>query len=110
MSVEVRAASKADFGALIQLNLVVQSLHAELYPGDFKREVDQSAVLTFFAARLADPKSVIAIAEADCVPAGYVWLEVQTRPETRLHLLDPASMCTTSRLRRKLDAVELPPL
>ena len=84
MSVEVRAASEADFGALIQLNQVVQSLHAELYPGDFKREVDQSAVTTFFAARLADPKSAIAIAEADCVPVGYVWFEVQARPETPL--------------------------
>ena len=72
MPVEVRVASEADFAALIQLNQVVQSLHAELYPGDFKREVDLSAVTMFFAARLADPKSVIAIAEIDCVPVGYV--------------------------------------
>jgi len=84
MSVEVRAASETDFAALIRLNQVVQRLHAELYPGDFKREVDPSAMMTFFAARLADPKSAIGIAKADCVPVGYVWFEVQARPETSL--------------------------
>ena len=82
MPVEVRVASEADFAALIRLNQIVQNLHAELYPGDFKQEVDQSAVTTFFAARLADPKCAIAIAEADCMPVGYVWFEVQARPET----------------------------
>src|SRR5208282_6148765 len=82
MSVEVRAALEVDLDALIQLNRVVQSLHAALYPGDFTQEVDPSAVRTFFAARLASPKSAIVIAEADRVPVGYVWLEVQVRPET----------------------------
>jgi hypothetical protein len=47
MSVEVRAASEADCAALIRLNQVVQRLHAELYPGDFEREVDPSATMTF---------------------------------------------------------------
>jgi ribosomal protein S18 acetylase RimI-like enzyme len=82
MSVEVRAASEADFDALIQLNRVVQSLHAALYPGDFKSVPDPSAVREFFAARLAGSKSAIGIAEADHVPVGYVWFEVQVRPET----------------------------
>ena len=36
----------------------------------------------FFAARLASPTSVIGIAQADRVPVGYVWFEVQARPET----------------------------
>ena len=81
MSVEVRAASEADCAALIRLNQAVQRHHAELYPGDFKREVDPSAIMTFFAARLADPRSAIGIAETDCAPVGYVWFEVQARPE-----------------------------
>ena len=46
MSVEVRAASEADCAALIRLNQAVQRHHAELYPGDFKREVDPSAIMT----------------------------------------------------------------
>ena len=82
MSVEVRAALEVDLDALIQLNHVVQSLHAVLYPGDFTQMVDPCAVRSFFAARLAGPKSAIGIAEADRVPVGYVWFEVQARPET----------------------------
>ena len=53
MSVEVRAASEADLDALIQLNRLVQNLHAALYPGDFKSVAEPSAVREFFAARLA---------------------------------------------------------
>ncbi len=82
MSMEVRAASEADFDALVQLNQVVQSLHATLYPGDFKQVADPSAVRAFFASRLAAPKSGIGIAEADGAPIGYVCFEVQAQPET----------------------------
>ena len=82
MSVQVRAALNVDLDALIQLNRVVQSLHVALYPGDFTQMVDPCAVRSFFAARLAGPKSAIGIAEADRVPVGYVWFEVQARPET----------------------------
>jgi ribosomal protein S18 acetylase RimI-like enzyme len=82
MSVEVRAASEADLDALIQLNRVVQNLHAALYPGDFKSVAEPYAVREFFAARVAGLKSAIGIAEVDRVPVGYVWFEVQARPET----------------------------
>ena len=83
MTMEVRAASEADFDALVQLNQVVQRLHAALYPSDFKQEVDPCAVRAFFASRLAAPKNGIGIAtEAYGVPIGYVWFEVQAQPET----------------------------
>ena len=82
MTMEVRAASEADFDALVQLNRVVQRLHAALYPSDFKQEIDPCAVRAFFASRLAAPKSGIGIAEAYGVPIGYVWFEVQAQPET----------------------------
>ena len=68
MSVGVRAALDVDLDALIQLNRVVQSLHAALYPGDFTPVVEPSAVRAFFAARLASPTSAIGIAQADRVP------------------------------------------
>ena len=82
MTMEVRAASEADFDALVQPNQVVQRLHAALYPSDFKQEVDPCAVRAFFASRLAAPKNGIGIAEAYGVPIGYVWFEVQAQPET----------------------------
>ena len=81
MSVVVRAASEADFDALISLNQVVQSLHAALYPRDFKPTIDRSAAKALFAARLAAPESGIGIAEVNRTAVGYVWFEVQARPE-----------------------------
>ena len=82
MAVNVRTASVADLVLLIRLNQVVQNVHAVLYPEDFKEVADPSAVGTFFAERLVDPKCAIGIAEADDVPVGYVWFELQLRPET----------------------------
>ena len=86
MSAEVRAALAADLDALMQLNEVVQSLHADLYPGDFTRAVDPSALSAYFAARLANAQSAIGIAEADRVPVGYVSFDVQARPATPFSL------------------------
>ena len=82
MTLEVRAASDANLDALVRLNWAVQTWHAAQYPDDFKRAADPSAVKAFFALRLDDPKSAIGIAEADRLPVGYVWSEVQPRPET----------------------------
>ena len=82
MAVNVRTASAADLSVLIRLNQIVQNLHAALYPEDFKEVADPSAVEAFFAERLIDPKCAIGIAEADGVPVGYVWFELQVRPET----------------------------
>jgi ribosomal protein S18 acetylase RimI-like enzyme len=74
----VRPASKADIDALVRLNDAVQSLHAELYPDQFKQRLDPAALRAFFAAHL----SAIALAELDGAPVGYVWREAQSRPET----------------------------
>ena len=82
MSVVARAASDADFDTLIWLNQIVQSIHAALYSSDFKPVIDPLAVRTLFARRLAAPEHVVGIAEADRVPVGYVWFEIQARPET----------------------------
>jgi ribosomal protein S18 acetylase RimI-like enzyme len=82
MAVNVRNASVTDLGVIIWLNQVVQNLHAALYPEDFKEVADPSAVGVFFAGRLTDPNCALGIAEADGVPVGYVWFELQVRPET----------------------------
>ncbi|MER8874838.1 hypothetical protein NKI04_34395 [Mesorhizobium sp. M0814] len=89
MSVEVQAASEEDLDVLIRLNLVVQDLHAALYLDDFKQATDPLSVRRFFAARLAGPKRKIGIARANHVPVGYVWFEVQARPETPFTLPRP---------------------
>lgn len=89
MSFDVRDASHADINTLIWLNEVVQSLHAALYPDAFKRLADPPAARAFFAERLADPKSSIAIVETDRAPVGYVWFEIQERPETPFTVPQP---------------------
>ena len=74
----VRTAIEADLDTLARLNQIVQSVHAELYPDDFHATADVNGVKALFAPRLAN----IAIAEIDGEAVGYIWCEVQTRPES----------------------------
>jgi ribosomal protein S18 acetylase RimI-like enzyme len=82
MGVSVRPALTADLDSLVEMNRVVQGLHAELYPTDFKAVVDPSAVKAFLASRLAAHDPIVALAEADQMPAGYMLAQLQPRPET----------------------------
>ena len=76
----------ADASLLALLNRDVQRLHAALEPGVFKPHADDEEVAAFFAARLALPEHHMRIAEAAEGPKGYIWFEVQERPETPLKL------------------------
>ena len=82
MPIVVRRAMETDVGTLVQLNRVVQALHVRLYPNDFKHAVEKPDAKEFFLERLKDPGCVIAIAELDLLPVGYVWFDLQSRPET----------------------------
>ena len=82
MSADVRAAQEAHLEALIQLNQVVQSVHAALYPGDFTQVLDPSAVGAYFAPRLAGPNTAVGLAEAEHRPVGCVSIEMEVRGET----------------------------
>ena len=82
MSIVVRRAEAGDVGTLIQLNETVQHLHAGLYPDDFKHTVAKPEAASFFLERLNTPDCILAIAEIDLAPAGYVWFDRQSRPET----------------------------
>ena len=82
MATTVRLASAADIDALLALNAAVQSLHAALYPEDFKRAADTEDARAKFAAWLASPDVRIAVAEAEGAPVGYVYFETQTLAET----------------------------
>ncbi len=76
MTIVVRIATAADLDTLAQLNQVVQSVHAELYPDDFRANVDAEGLKALLAPRLAN----VIIAEVDGRPVGYIWFEMQTRP------------------------------
>jgi ribosomal protein S18 acetylase RimI-like enzyme len=76
MTIVVRIATAADLDILAQLNQVVQKVHAELYPDDFRTTVDAEGLKALLTPRLAN----VIIAEVDDKPAGYIWFEMQTRP------------------------------
>jgi ribosomal protein S18 acetylase RimI-like enzyme len=82
MPIVVRRATGEDAGTLVQLNRTVQDLHVRLYPGDFKQVVTELDAAVFFSGRLRTPDCVFGIAEVDLAPVGYVWFDLQSRPET----------------------------
>ncbi len=82
MSVEVRLATPAAAALLVRLNRTVQVVHAAKYPDDFVASVDPQEAMGFFAGVLADPASVVGIAEYEGEIAGYVWAELRRRPAT----------------------------
>jgi diamine N-acetyltransferase len=85
-TIVVRIATEADLDTLAQLNQVVQSVHAGLYPDDFHATVDADGLKSLLGPRLAD----IAIAEVDGRPVGYIWFEEQTRTA---NAFSPPSRC-----------------
>jgi GNAT superfamily N-acetyltransferase len=86
MTISVRVASAADIDDIVRLNRDVQQLHAELEPSFFKSNVDYEEVGAFFAAKLALWENHIRLADSGDGPTGYLWFEVQDRPETPLTL------------------------
>jgi GNAT superfamily N-acetyltransferase len=78
MTVSVRPASSADIGAIVSLCEEVQQLHVNLEPPD--------EISAFFTAKLSIAGHEIRLAEIDGLPAGYIWFEVQDRPETPFQL------------------------
>jgi ribosomal protein S18 acetylase RimI-like enzyme len=86
MTISVRVASAADVDDIVRLNRDVQQLHAGLEPSFFKSNLESEKVAAFFAAKLALPENHIRLAAIGEGPNGYVWFEVQDRPETPLTL------------------------
>ncbi|MEQ7156447.1 GNAT family N-acetyltransferase [Brevundimonas aurifodinae] len=78
----MRSAKTSDLEALIDLNAVVQSLHATLEPAQFLTQADRDGVAALFSATLEKEPDAILVAEIDGALVGYVWLEVQERPAT----------------------------
>jgi ribosomal protein S18 acetylase RimI-like enzyme len=84
MTISVQVALAADIDDIVRLNRAVQLLHVELEPAFFKSDFDNEKVASFFAAKLALPENHVRLADSGDGPNGYVWFEVQDRPETPL--------------------------
>lgn len=82
VTVSVRVAREGDVDDLIALNRDVQQLHAELEPTFFKAELHRDEIGAFLACKLDSPGHHIRLAEIERRPCGYVWFEMQERPET----------------------------
>jgi diamine N-acetyltransferase len=82
MAVIVRNAVDADLDPLISLNAQVQSLHAQVYPADFKSLTDEAEVRDFFASVMRQTDHTILLAQIDGAVVGYAWIEIQDRPQT----------------------------
>ena len=76
----LRDATAADLQSLVELNAHVQSLHAAAHPSLFKASPDPTEARTAFAALLAKPGALWALATED-EPAGYLYAEMQERAE-----------------------------
>jgi GNAT superfamily N-acetyltransferase len=82
METSVRRASISDLEVIVELNRVVQRVHALLEPTFFKAVTRDGEIAAFFADRLASEDNYIALAYREGRPVGYVWFEKQVRRET----------------------------
>jgi GNAT superfamily N-acetyltransferase len=64
-----------------RLNLIVQALHAQTHPEQFKSEVSSSALEQEFSVVLADPNHYIFIALTSSQVIGYAWCFYHERAE-----------------------------
>jgi ribosomal protein S18 acetylase RimI-like enzyme len=90
VNVVIRRATLADLDVLVALNEVVQKLHAELEPGNFKSVIDKEEVKAFFADRVSNADCEISLAEVGDRPVGYIRFDKQERDETPFR---PAQRC-----------------
>jgi ribosomal protein S18 acetylase RimI-like enzyme len=85
MTVQIRPASDRDTSAIALLNEEVQQLHAEIAPTVFRTGMSHREVSAFFADKLSAAGHNLRLAERDGIAVGYIWFEVQNRPETLFH-------------------------
>ena len=81
---EVKVAENEDVDDLVSLNRDVQSLHAALYPNDFRPHADPAALRHLLVNVIADKMHKVGVHPGPTGAKGYVWIELQDRPETAL--------------------------
>ena len=81
MKIKVRKAGPTDADAISILNREVQSKHVRTLPWLFKEEgLAPDAVAAF----LNGERNLVFLASTDSVPAGYIYAELRSFPETSL--------------------------
>jgi ribosomal protein S18 acetylase RimI-like enzyme len=88
MRIAVRKATQADAETLSSLNSDVQTIHWSALPAQFKPPGPDTFPSTATGALLAQPDSLVFIAEIDSLPVGYAYAEVIHRPETSFRYAD----------------------
>jgi diamine N-acetyltransferase len=78
---KIRRATLSDLPALVSLNSEVQALHAEAFPGRFRRGAPVDAVARAFRAMIEAPSSYWLVAEAE-EPMGFLSAEFRERDES----------------------------
>jgi ribosomal protein S18 acetylase RimI-like enzyme len=78
-SLQIRSASHDDVSALVQLNAVVQSLHATLYP-DLFLSPSEATARAYFEEVVAGAGNRVRIAKLGDVDVGYVVWRYERRP------------------------------
>lgn len=90
---------------LVRLASQAQALHAQISSGDFKSVVDEDELRDLFCALIDRADSHVAVAEIGEKTEGFIWADVQNRPETALTYpiteLFLQQICIDERYRRK---------
>ncbi|MDX1612847.1 MAG: GNAT family N-acetyltransferase [Candidatus Promineifilaceae bacterium] len=73
---DIRPGTNADIPSLIDLNRVVQQLHAAAEPDYFKPSGNETELAAFFQEQLAKPAVHIFLAEVAEQPVGYLFATV----------------------------------
>lgn len=82
--ISIGPARLSHLGDLVRLALQAQTLHAQIAPADFKALPDEDELRDLFCTLIDRQDTYVAIAETGERTAGFIWFEVQNRPETAL--------------------------
>lgn len=100
----IRNASVTDLDAIVALSIFVQRLHADALPDLFKAPTDSQQTRDAFRNFLADPTSVMLVAE-EAQLVGHLWAQFQNRPDgwtlSAQRLLHVQHMVVAPQYRRK---------
>ncbi len=88
MPVAIRKANTADAEILSSLNVDVQAIHWTALPSQFRPPGPNTFPPAAAAALVAQPGSLVFVAEVDSLGVGYAYAEVIHRPETSFRYAD----------------------
>ena len=77
-------ATENEAADMLLLNSFVHEMHVDTYPEIFKPAVNNCETIKFFEELLENENNYILIAYKDNKALGYIWAELQKRPENPL--------------------------